>query len=93
MRHNHRILPGYMGGEYTEGNVINVEVMQCNGNTASHAMWHYANWRLWRNWEGEIAWRALAGFYGKEDFIQELMALARTKIDRKLVGRILKKKV
>lgn len=92
MRHNHRIIPGYMGGEYTEGNVINVEAISCNKDSASHAMWHYANWCLWGNWEDFVAWKGLAGFYSKEEVIEEVMRLARMKIDRKLIGEILKKK-
>lgn len=92
MKHKHRIKPGYMGGEYTEDNVISVEVTGCDKDTANHAMWHYANWRLWGNHEDKVAWRALAGFYDKEDLISDLMAIARGKIDRKLVGKILKQK-
>lgn len=92
MRHNHRILPGYMGGEYTEGNVINVEVTQCNGNTANHAMWHYANWCLWGNAQDLVAWRGLAGFYSKEEIIRELMLAGLRKADRKALGKALKKK-
>lgn len=72
MKHNHRILPGHMGGEYTEGNVIPVEVTQCNKNTANHVMWHYANWCLWGEIEDRLAWKGLAGFLNKEEIIEEI---------------------
>jgi len=71
MKHNHRINPGHNGGGYTEGNVISVEVVKCDGNTASHAMWHYANWRLWGKHEDRLAWKGLSGFMDKEAIIQE----------------------
>lgn len=73
MKHKHRINPGHNGGDYTEGNVISVEVVKCNGNTSSHAMWHYANWRLWGKLEDKIAWKALSGFWGQEKIIQETL--------------------
>ena len=61
-----------MGGEYVEGNVIDVEVTQCDRQTANHAMWHFANWQLWGKVEDKLAWRGLAGFIGKEEIIAEL---------------------
>ena len=75
MRHNHRIIPGHMGGEYAEGNVISVEVTNCNKQTANHIMWHYANWRLWGKIEDKIAWKGLAGQWGKEEIIGERIRL------------------
>ncbi len=71
MKHNHRITPGHMGGKYVEGNVISVEVTACNKQTANHVMWHYANWRLWEKAEDLLAWRGLAGFYSKEEIIEQ----------------------
>jgi predicted RNA-binding Zn-ribbon protein involved in translation (DUF1610 family) len=71
MKHNHRIIPGHMGGEYIEGNVISVEVTSCDQQTANHVMWHYANWLLWNKEEDLIAWKGLSGYYGKEDLILE----------------------
>jgi hypothetical protein len=56
-----------MGGEYVEGNVISVEVTSCDGQTANHVMWHYANWRLHGKKEDEVAWRTLAGYLDKEE--------------------------
>ena len=54
MKHKHRIKPGYEGGEYCEGNVVELSVIQ-------HAMWHYAEWTRKRNWQDELAWRCLSG--------------------------------
>jgi general stress protein YciG len=71
MKHTHRITPGHIGGEYVEGNVIEVEVTQCDGQTANHVMWHFANWCLWGKEEDKIAWKGLSGFYGKEEIIHE----------------------
>jgi hypothetical protein len=79
MKHKHRIIPGHMGGEYVEGNVIDVEVTQCDGKTANHAMWHFANWQLWGKVEDKLAWEGLAGFMGREEIIAELMQIGRDK--------------
>ena len=57
MKHKHRIKPGYEGGEYCEGNVVELSVTQ-------HAMWHYAEWRRKGNWQDKTAWQALAGQIG-----------------------------
>lgn len=92
MKHNHRILPGHMGGEYVEGNVISVEVTRCGKNTANHVMWHYANWCLHGKEEDRIAYRGLSGYYGKEDIVEELIKLGRERIDREKIGRTLKAK-
>jgi len=78
MRHNHRIIPGHMGGQYVEGNVISVEVTSCDKQTANHIMWHYANWKLWGKKEDQIAWKGLAGLWGKEEIIEECMRLGGT---------------
>lgn len=53
MIHKHRIKPGYEGGEYVEGNVIELTVTQ-------HAMWHFAEWLRKGNWEDELAWKFLS---------------------------------
>lgn len=68
-----------MGGDYTEGNTLLVDAVQCNGNTASHAMWHYANWCLWGSKWDKIAWKGLAGFAGKEEIIREVQLEASRK--------------
>ena len=71
MKHNHRVLPGHMGGKYVEGNVISVGVTSCDKQTANHTMWHFANWQLWRKAEDRLAWKGLAGFLNKEEVIAE----------------------
>lgn len=68
-----------MGGEYVEGNTILVNVCQCDTNRASHAMWHFANWKLWGNEEDRLAWKGLAGFLNKEEIIEKVMIEARRK--------------
>jgi hypothetical protein len=71
MKHTHRILPGHMGGGYTKENTIEVEIVACNQTTASHVMWHFANWQLWGKEEDKLAWKGLAGCIGKEEIIAE----------------------
>lgn len=68
MRHNHRIVPGHMGGEYVEGNVISVSPLQ-------HSMWHWANYFLYKKPEDKVAARALAGVIGKEELIKQACIL------------------
>jgi hypothetical protein len=82
MKHEHRIVPGHMGGEYVEGNVIEVEIAKCDTQTASHAMWHYANWRLHGKVEDKIAWRALSGLASCEETVREAMAVGGSKTGR-----------
>lgn len=60
MKHKHRIIPGYDGGEYTEGNVIELTLTQ-------HAMWHYAEWRRKGNKRDWLAWKMLSGQAQKDD--------------------------
>lgn len=82
MKHNHRILPGHMGGEYVEGNVISVEVTNCDRNTANHVMWHFANWCLYGKEEDRAAYKGLSGCYSKEEIIEERLRLAGKKTGR-----------
>ena len=89
MRHKHRINPGHNGGDYTEGNVISVEVVKCDGNTSNHAMWHYANWRLWGKLEDRLAWKGLAGFYSREEIIEERMRINGRNWGLRCAGRVL----
>jgi len=89
MKHKHRINPGHNGGDYTEDNVISVEVVKCNGNTSSHAMWHYANWRLWGKLEDRLAWKGLAGFFSKEEIIRERFIIGGRRIGLRNAGRVL----
>jgi hypothetical protein len=61
-----------MGGNDDNSNIVKVTVTQ-------HAMFHYANWRLWGNREDYIAWKALAGFYNKEEVIHQVMIVGTKK--------------
>ena len=71
MKHKHRVLPGHMGGEYTPENTLEVGVSLCNKNTSTHPMWHFANWQLWGRREDLVAWKGLAGLWGKEEIQSE----------------------
>ena len=53
-----------MGGDDSLENLVEVTLTQ-------HAMFHYCNWRLWKNKEDEIAWRGLSGQLSVEDIILE----------------------
>jgi hypothetical protein len=76
-----------MGGEYVDNNVISVEVTNCDGRTANHVMWHYANWQLWGKEEDRFAWRGLAGYYSKEEIIRERMRISGRKAGLRNIGR------
>ena len=67
-QHNHRIIPGYGGGKYVEGNVVALTVTQ-------HAMWHFAEWVRKGHPYDRLAWKGLAGIVGKEELVAELMKL------------------
>ena len=75
--HTHRIKPGYQGGDYSSENTIEVERSKCGGNTATHPMWHFANWTLWGNAEDLAAWKGLAGMASKEEINDMLMEEGR----------------
>ena len=62
MKHKHRIIPGYEGGGYTEGNVVDLTLVQ-------HVMWHYAEWTRKQNVEDQVAYKMLSGQIGKEEAI------------------------
>ena len=72
LTHKHHITPRYMGGNDDDSNIAKVTVTQ-------HAMFHYANWRLWGNREDYIAWKSLAGFYSKEEVIHQVTITASKK--------------
>jgi hypothetical protein len=74
-----------MGGSDESSNLVEVSVVQ-------HAMWHFANWQLWGNIEDKVAWKALSGCFGKEEIIDQLLAIARSKIDYSKVGETLRNK-
>ena len=72
MKHKHRIIPGYEGGEYVDGNVILLSPVQ-------HAMWHFAEWQRKRKWEDHAAWKALAGLASQEEIIAIVLSEAGKK--------------
>ena len=49
----HRIVPGYEGGEYVEGNCVELSYTQ-------HLMWHFAEWQRKGNWQDLRAWKLMA---------------------------------
>lgn len=63
MKHKHRIIPGYEGGEYTDGNVINLTPTQ-------HAMWHFAEWQRKGNWQDKLAWQRLIAQCTNEEAVR-----------------------
>jgi hypothetical protein len=66
MNHKHRIIPGYEGGEYVEGNVVSLTLTQ-------HVMWHYAEWTRKKNIQDLVAYKMLSGQIGKEEAIETLI--------------------
>jgi len=66
MRHKHRIIPGYEGGQYTEGNVVDLSLVQ-------HIMWHFAEWTRKQNIQDWVAYKMLSGQIGKEEGIKKLI--------------------
>lgn len=66
-KHKHRIIPGYDGGEYCEGNVVSL-------TTTQHAMWHFAEWQRKNRWQDKIAWKGLAGVIGHEEAVSQAIA-------------------
>lgn len=52
-KHMHHIVPKHSGGKDDAENLIEVTVTQ-------HAMFHYCEWRLWKNEYDRIAWKALS---------------------------------
>ena len=62
-KHKHRIVPGHRGGEYEDGNVVELSITQ-------HAMWHFAEWQLHGHVGDMVAWKGLAGMISKEEAIR-----------------------
>ena len=64
MKHKHRIKPGYEGGEYVEGNVVELSPI-------CHSMWHFATWKRTGNWQDRLAWKGLSGVSSKEEIVHQ----------------------
>jgi hypothetical protein len=75
--HKHRIIPGHRGGEYVDGNVVELTITQ-------HAMWHFAEWQLNQNVEDKIAWQGLAGMITKEEAIRLVQSATMIKVLKSL---------
>ena len=69
MKHLHHKIPRYMGGSDDPSNLIEVSITQ-------HIMWHFANWKLWGNYQDIIAYKLLAN----TDASKEAEALRLQKI-------------
>ena len=52
MIHRHHIMPKYRGGTDDEANLIDVTPTQ-------HAMYHFANWQLWKDHRDFCAWKMI----------------------------------
>lgn len=72
MKHKHRIIPGYEGGNYSEDNVVELSLTQ-------HVMWHYAEWTRKRNFQDYVAYKMLSGQINKKEGIKLLLSEAGKK--------------
>jgi hypothetical protein len=66
MIHKHRIVPGYEGGQYVEGNVVSLTLTQ-------HVMWHFAEWTRKQNIQDWVAYKMLSGQIDDEQGIEILI--------------------
>jgi hypothetical protein len=73
MKHNHHLLPKHLGGNDDLSNIV------AGVSVTRHAMFHYANWQLWKSEGDLIAYRALAGTIGKEKIIEMVLSFAGKK--------------
>ena len=73
MKHNHHLTPKHLGGTDDPSNIVR-EV-----SITRHAMFHYANWQLWRSEGDLIAYCALAGTIGKEKIVEMVLSYAGKK--------------
>lgn len=73
MKHNHHLLPKHLGGNDDLSNIV------VGVSVTRHAMFHYANWQLWKSEGDLIAYRALAGTIGKEEIIEMILSFAGRK--------------
>lgn len=73
MKHNHHLLPRHLGGNDDPSNIVK------GISITRHAMFHYANWQLWKSQGDWIAYRALSGSIGKEEIIEMVLSYASKK--------------
>ena len=74
MKHKHHKIPRYMGGSNHPSNLIEVSITQ-------HIMWHFANWKLWGNYQDKIAYKLLANTDASAE-----MQILRLENSRKVVS-------
>jgi len=72
MKHKHRIIPGYEGGEYFLDNVVKLSITQ-------HTMWHFAEWTRKKNVQDLVAYKMLSGQCNKKEGIALLLSEAGKK--------------
>lgn len=70
MKHNHHLLPKHLGGTDDPSNIVE------GISVTRHAMFHYANWQLWKSEGDLIAYKALAGTIGKEEIVEMVLSFA-----------------
>ena len=65
MRHNHHIIPRYMGGSDGPSNLISL-------TPEEHAEAHRCLYEKHGNWQDKVAWQGLAGLIGKDEIMREI---------------------
>lgn len=75
--HKHHIIPKHMGGTDDPSNIIELTVEE-------HANAHFELWKKYKNWQDEIAWKALSGHIGKEEIIKEVQRKVHLGISKSL---------
>lgn len=73
MKHKHHLLPKHLGGTDDPSNIVE------GVNITRHAMFHYANWQLWKSEGDWIAYQALSGAISKEKTIELVLSYAGKK--------------
>ena len=73
MRHNHHLIPRHLGGTNDPSNIVR------DISITRHAMFHFANWQLWKSQGDYIAFKALSGCIGKEQIIELVLSYAGKK--------------
>jgi hypothetical protein len=78
--YKHRIIPGHMGGIYTDDNIVLLTIEE-------HAEAHKQLYEKHGKYEDWLAWKTLSGQIGKEALTEELENLRRAHISESLRGR------
>lgn len=64
IKHCHRIIPGHMGGDYSDANTIMLTVSE-------HATAHKVLYEQYGHWQDRVAWQGLAGIIGHEEAVRQ----------------------